>query len=215
MAKKAGLRWPDGRGWIALAGTSDDSVRAHVLSLTAADGGAAYVALKGAAYSEQLMLDLDDLGAPAGYLVNLHTERAGTVYQQLAEASLVVIGDLADAETLGAALSGAAEAGMRAALKNGAAVLAEGAGAAVLGAWATTADGELIPALGWLENALVLPGVLTVEQLPAVRQALAVGRIALAVGVAPGSALALGPDDEVETWGGGQVAVAFGMRGVG
>lgn len=213
MTEKAGLRWPDGRGWIALAGAGDDSVRARALSIAAADGGVAYVTLRDAAYPERLMLDMDDLGAPAGYLVNVQTEQPVTIVKQLSEASIVVIGDLADAETLSAALGGAAETGIRTAYEHGAVVLAEGAGAAALGAWIATADGELLPALGWLENALILPGVVTAGQSPAARQALETRQIGLAVGVGAGSALALGPDGEVEAWGGGQVTVVFGMHG--
>ncbi|MGQ9889506.1 MAG: hypothetical protein ACUVSX_13600 [Aggregatilineales bacterium] len=213
MTEKAGLRWLDGRGWIALAGTANDPVRARALSIAAADGGVAYVALRDAAYPEQLMLDMDDLGAPAGYLVNVHTEQPGIVVRQLSEASIVVIGDLADAETLSAALAGAAETGMRAAFERGAVVLAEGAGAAALGAWIAAADGELIPALGWLENALILPGIVTAGQSPAARQALEGRQIGLAVGVGAGSALALGPDGELEAWGSGQVTIVVGMRG--
>lgn len=214
MTEKAGLRWPDGRGWIALAGAGDDSVRAHALSIAAADGGVAYITLKDTAYPERLMLDMDDLGAPAGYLVNVHTEQPSAVVKQLSEASIVVIGHLADAETLSAALGGAAETGMRAAFEHGAVVLAEGAGAAALGAWIAAADGELLPALGWLENALILPGIVTAGQSPAARQALEARQIGLAVGVGVGSALALGPDGEIEVWGGGQVTVVFGMHGV-
>ncbi len=212
MAGKAGLYWLDGRGWIVLAGGGRDAVRAHALSVAAADGGVAYVAVDDAAAAERLMLNLDDLGAPSGYLVNVRAEDAATVYDRLAEASVIVIGDLADVETLSARLGGAAAAGMRAAFEHGAVVLAEGAGAAALGAWVAAADGELIPGLGWLENALVLPGAVSAGGSEAARAALQAQPAALAVGLGAGSALALGPDGEVESWGEGQVTVVLGAQ---
>lgn len=212
MAGKAGLRWLDGRGWIALAGRASDVVRAHALSVAAADGGVAYVTFKDASYAEAMMLDMDDLGAPAGYLVNLETEDATTIYNRLAEASVIVIGDLADAETLYARLEGAASAGIRVAFEHGAVVLAEGAAAAALGAWIATADDELIPGLGWLENALILPGAVSAGESEIARAALAAQPSALAVGIGAESALALGPDGEVEAWGEGHVTVVLGIH---
>lgn len=212
MANKAGLNWLDGRGWIVLAGSGSDAVRAHSLSVAAADGGVAYLTLRDTAYAERLMLDLDDLGAPSGYLVNVQTEDVADVYNQLAEASVIVIGDLADAETLYAFLDGAAAAGMRAAFEHGAVVLAEGASAAALGAWLAAADGELIPGLGWLENALVLPGIVSAADSDVARVALLAQPQALAVGVSPGSGLALGPDGEVEIWGEGHITIVLGTQ---
>ncbi len=212
MANKAGLRWMDGRGWIVLAGGGSDAVRAHTLSVAAADGGVAYAAVSDVAWAEHLMLDMDDLGAPAGYLVNVRAESAAAVYDRLAEASVIVIGAAADAETLYGQLDGAAAAGMRAAFEHGAVVLAEGAGAAALGAWIAAAEGELIPGLGWLENALVLPGVASAGASATARAALLAQPTALAVGIGAGSALALGPDGEVEIWGEGHVTIVLGAH---
>lgn len=212
MTSNSVLRWPDGRGWVVLSGGPSDAVRAHALSVAAADGGVAYVALRDATAAEMLMLDMDDLGAPAGYLVNMQTDTETALFDRLAEASVIVIGNLTDAETWCAVLTGAAAAGIYAAYEHGAVILAEGTGAAALGGWIMTDEGDITPGLGWLENALIFPGLTSAGQSERARYALTAQPAALAVGVGSDSALALGPDGQVETWGQQHVTIALGSH---
>jgi hypothetical protein len=62
----------------------------------------------------------------------------------------------------------------------------------------------------WLENALIVPFITSIAESEQVRDVLEAQPTAIAVGVGAGSALALGPDGEVETWGRRQVTVALG-----
>ncbi|HEX2907029.1 MAG TPA: hypothetical protein VHO69_09230 [Phototrophicaceae bacterium] len=213
MASHNILRWRDGRGWLVLAGSSEDSteVRAQAIGRMAADGGVAYVSLGNYDdWSEKTLADMDDLGAPPGYIVDALTEDDQTLLARLSEAALIVIEDAPDVENLRSGLMGAAASGMQAAFENGAVILAEGWGAMVLGAWVVRPDGAIVSGLEWLADALVVPGITSVGQSEPARIMFNEQPSALAVGIGSGSALAFGPDGEVEPWGQQQVTVALG-----
>jgi hypothetical protein len=153
---------------------------------------------------------MEDLGASAGYLVDVLAEDDTAIRQKLAEAGVIVIPDGVDALDARDALMGAAASGIRDAFANGAVVLAEGGGAAVFGAWVLLDSRKTAAGLNWLESALVLPGVTSVSASDEAQMVLSIQPAAIAVGIGPGSALALGPDGEVETWGNKQVTIALG-----
>jgi hypothetical protein len=214
MASNAVLRWLDGRGWLVLSGGAEnsDEIRGLALGRAAADGGVAYISVGGAhgSAAEWVLTDMEDLGAPTGYLVDVASEDDLTVQKKLAEAGVVVITGGADLVDLRSGLMGAAVSGIQEAFENGAVVLAEGLGAAMFGAWVLMKNGEATSGLDWLQNALVLPGVTSVAEAQQAKTLLNIYPTALAVGVGSGSALALGPDGEVETWGFKQVTIALG-----
>jgi hypothetical protein len=157
---------------------------------------------------DNLLDDVEDLGAPSGYVVDVAAEDDQTVQAKLIEAGVIVILTDGNAESVRSALKGAAIEGIQTAYQNGAVVLAEGACATAFGGFLVTPDGEVAPGLGWLVDALVLPGVDSAASQA--KDLLAVQRSGIAVGIGIGSALALGPDGQVETWGKGQVTVALG-----
>jgi hypothetical protein len=101
---------------------------------------------------------------------------------------------------------------MQTAFGNGAVILAEGRGAAVFGAWVALDSGGLATGIGWLENGLIVPGATSLAESEPAREALSSDPSAIVVGIGAGSALALGPDGEVETWGNKQVAIALGRN---
>jgi hypothetical protein len=213
MASNAVFRWLDGRGWLVLAGDAADSdeIRSQALAISAADGAVAVLLTQSSdALAENLLNDIEGLGAPAGYLVDLLTEDDDSIRNQLAEAGMIVVGLESDPLVLRSGLFGAAIEGIRIAFEHGAVVLAEGAAAMVFGAWVLAADGAVQEGLGWLESALILPGTAQVSESAAARQVLAARSAAIAVGIGAGSALALGPDGEIETWGLSEVSVALG-----
>lgn len=209
------LRWPDGEGWLVFSGGTDAhaEVRAQVLSRARADGGVAYIGLN-VDDDEATFEDMAELGAPAGYLVDILTEDDDTIRRHLEEAAIVVIPEHLDYHTLRDGLMGATLAGLRAAYERGAVLLIEGQAIRLFGA--VTQRQPLQPleeAFGWLEAAFLLPAVSSINESDSARSALEQGRARIAVGIAVGSALALGPRGEVELWGGGQVTVALaGMR---
>jgi hypothetical protein len=214
MAQNKVLRWMDGRGWLVLVGGHEagSAVRAQALGRASADGGVAYVTLGGESeLGEKALADMEDLGAPSGYLVDILSEDDQTIASKLGDAGMVVIEAVGDVDDLRASLLGAAMSGMQAAFQNGAVILAEGSSATVFGAW-VLADSGLTGGLEWVENALVMPGITSLAQSDAARNAMAVQPAAIAIGIGGGSALALGPDGEVETWGNQQVTLTLGAN---
>lgn len=215
MPEQQIFKWLDGRGWIVLSGRTDASggdvgdIRSLVLARSMADGGLACVSLAGGVDdAERLLDDLDDLGAPAGYIVDIVAEDDQTIQNHLADAGLIVIDSAPDPQTARSALLGAPIDGIQAAFNNGAIILVEGHSAAAFGAWITKDNGKVIDALEWLNGSLI---VATDDKIADIaRSVLEAQPTAFALGIGQGSALALGPDGEVQIWGKGQVSVALG-----
>jgi hypothetical protein len=213
MARNNVLQWRDGRGWLVLSGgyVPESDVRAQAIGHIDADGGVAYISFGSNAEStEILMNDLQDLGAPAGYFVDVLSEDDDTIRSKIGEASLIVVEPGASSADMRSALMGAAVEGMQTAFENGAVILLEGKSASIFGAWMLLETGEIRQGIGWLSQMFVLPGVTEVAQSEMGKEALKEEASALAVGIGEGSALALGPDGEVEPWGERQVTIALG-----
>jgi len=91
------FKWRDGRGWLTLAtgqGAAQeiDDIRARALQRTSADGGVAIVFLgDDPDAGERLLDDLEDLGAPTGYVVDVIAEDDATIRERLTDASVIVI----------------------------------------------------------------------------------------------------------------------------
>ena len=200
------FRWRDGRGWLVLAGAPQDEIRGHALSRAAADGAVAVVALT-AAYADETLADLEDLGAPAGYLVDVIAERDEDIVVKIGEAGVVVISAAGDPDELRSALTGAAMQALDQAFQNGAVILAEGAAAQAMGAWLLS-DGFTPDGFAWLEDAVIELG-----PPPVGGDALALLEShpeGLAMTMAEDAAVAFGPDGQVELWGSRRVAVTLG-----
>ena len=212
MARNNVLQWRDGRGWLVLSGghIPESDVRAQTIGHIDADGGVAYISFGNNESAETLMNDLQDLGAPPGYFVDVLSEDDETIRLKLGEASLIVVEPGVSSADMRSALMGAAVEGMQTAFENGAVVLLEGKSASVFGTWLLLETGEIRQGIGWLSQMFVLPGVTEVAQSEAGKEALKEEASALAVGIGVGSALALGPDGEVEPWGDGLVTIALG-----
>lgn len=207
------LRWLDGRGWLVLSGGGEGSsdVRAQALARLSADGGLAYLTIGSqTAIGEKVFADLEDLGAPSGYVVDILSEDDETIQSRLGDAGMIVMDSSRSTTELRSSVIGAAAEGIQTAFQNGAVILAEGSAASVLGAWILTSDGNLTSGLEWLEKALIVPSVTSITEAETAQSVLSAQPSAIAIGLGEGSALALGPDGEVETWGAGQVAVALG-----
>jgi hypothetical protein len=213
MARNNVLQWRDGRGWLVLSGghVPESAVRAQAIGHIDADGGVAYISFgNDIDATEALMNDMQDLGAPPGYFVDVLSEDDDTLRSKLGEASLIVVEAGINSTDVRSALLGAAVEGMQTAFENGAVILLEGNSASVFGTWILLETGEVRQGIGWLSQMFVLPGVTAVAQSDAGRAALEEESSALALGIGEGSALALGPDGEVEPWGLREVTVALG-----
>jgi hypothetical protein len=211
MALSSIFQWLDGRGWLVLSGgdTPHSDIRAQVLGRAKAEGRVAYIALDAPEDSEA-MNDMADLGAPTGYMVDVLTENDDTIYNQLAEANVIVVEDTSAIDDLRSSLLGAAVAGMQAAYERSAIVLVEGDSTAVFGGWVLLESGETCEGLTWLQNALLLPKVTSVSESSVSRTVWAAHPRAIAIGIGAGSALALGPNGQIELWGQQQVTIVLG-----
>lgn len=214
MPAQTVLRWRDGRGWLVLsAGQGEaqelDAIRALALQRTSADGGMAIAYLGDeAGIADRMLDDLEDLGAPSGYLVDVISEDDETVRSRLTEAAVIVIFGANDAVAARSSLKGAAIEGIGAAHANGAVILVEGIAAMTFGAHVIAPDGSLTDGLAWLERGLVAPNVIDIGAYA--RPILTAQPESVGVGIGAGAALALGPDGQIEIWGAKRVAVALG-----
>lgn len=205
------FHWLDGAGWLVLAGSANEALRAQALGKIAADGGIAYVVMSGDSLSgERALDDMVDLGAPSGYLVDVTSEDDRSIQTKLAEAGMVVIEAGTSTDAVRASLLGVAIDGIQIAYENGAVVLVEGLSAMLFGEWMTLANGELKNGFEWLSGALIAPGVTNAAEWA--RELLYAQPASFAVGIGGGSALALGSMGEIEIWGERQVTVALGAR---
>ncbi len=204
------FRWIDGAGWLVLSGGADSfgEIRARVLGRAAADGGVVYISLD--IEDGEVIDDMDDLGAPTGYTLDVISEDDETIVKHLTEASVVVVQNADSVDNLLSALSGAATKGLQAAFERGAVILAEGLGAHVFGAWVVAGPGQLKPGLDWVKKAFIIPTAAGVADADKVRETLEKQPEAIAIGIRTGSAMVFGPGGEIETWGDGQITVALG-----
>jgi hypothetical protein len=78
------------------------------------------------------------------------------------------------------------------------------------GGWTVLDSGEITTGLDWLQGALIVPGSVSVGEAEETRAVMNAQPEAIALGIGPNSALALGPDGEVEPWGQQEVSIALG-----
>ncbi len=208
------IRWRDGAGWLVLSGGAESAdgetadIEADALVRVKAGQPIAYVWAAGDVEAADKHLDaLEELGAPTGYLVDVLTEDDDTLRKQLEIAGLVVLGDGPNVRELRSGLLGAAIEGIGAAFESGGVILGIGQGAAVLGAILGETTG-----LNWIESAIVVPKYDQEAEQSRLRELLKKHPDAYGLGIASGSALALGPNGEVEAWGSRKVTVALGRN---
>lgn len=211
MSAQTGLQWVGGDGWLILAGEIEEGseLRAETLHRIGLDRGFAYLGLNEAAGDAEIA-DLEDLGAPTGYLINIMTEDDETIRRNLRDVGLVVIDSAADPYQMLNALRGAAIEAVQEAYERGALVLAEGPVAAIFGAWWLDGD-TLREGLGWVSDALILPGIggqAAVREIA--RRVFEQHPRTLALGISNEAALALGAGAKLEVWGDNPVALTLG-----
>jgi hypothetical protein len=97
-------------------------------------------------------------------------------------------------------------------LAGGSVVFASSAAAAALGelVFSEGAVHQENPGAGWLPGAVLLPGVSDPADHPAVRQYLSETDLSYALGLRPGSAVAMGPQGQVEVWTGEPPKIVLG-----
>jgi hypothetical protein len=211
MEEKQVLRWLKGRGWLVLSGGADklSEIRAMTITRNTLSGAVAYIGLSDDD-DDDLLEDFGELGAPYGYWVNVMKEDDQSIRQQLSEAAVIVIPGNLDLASLRGGLLGAAVEGIREAYSNGAVILAEGIAATLFGKVAVTDSGTLLEGIDWVNDAVIVPAITSIGASEQAQNTLLAGDANVAIGIGVGSALVLGPDSSVETWGKAQVTIALG-----
>lgn len=207
------IRWRDGAGWLVMCGGGDfasgetGEVEAEALTRVQPGDPIAYIWAAGdVETADKHLAALDDLGGPTGYLVDILTEDDDSLRQQLSVAGLIVLGDGPNLRELRSGLLGAALEGVSAAFERGAVILGMGQSAALLGSWLEDLEG-----IAWVEGAIIVTSYEHPDQPARLRQLLLSHPNAYGLGIGIGSALALGPGGEVESWGEPKVTVTLGQ----
>lgn len=213
MTEPVALEWISGDGWLVLAAPDDDpsgALRASALHKLGADRGFAFLGLSESTGDAE-MADMEDLGAPTAYLINVVTEDDDTIVRNLRDVGLIMIDPSADPRRMLDALIGTTSLAMRDAYLRGAVVYAEGPCASLFGACWRSSGGALHEGLGWISDAQLLFGVADQAALrAAARPTFDTRPHTVALGVPSGSALALGPSGQIEVWGPNPISVMLG-----
>jgi len=222
MGKAGPLRWRDGRGWLVLAGGGKPEDITHILRAAIGamsdESPVVFVPTASTASngdhdtSQRIIAQIETLGGPTGYVVPIFTHTDATDLRnvrRLAQAGLVYLGD-GLAQQLITALSNTPTLDALAAVyEAGAIVVAAGAAACALGARGLC-EQETV-GWGWLPDALICPHYTEASTL---REAVKAHPECLGLGLPQDTALALGPDNQVQTLSasGQQVKVVLGYR---
>lgn len=218
MGQRGPLRWRSGQGWLVLCGGEGDEAVHHAVLARCAPGGPA-VLVMAAAEDPDRARDYERRyrawgGPPLRVLTLRSREDAfqAAHARWLLEARLVLIADGEVRRLLEIFFDTPALQAMLTAYHSGAVVLGIGAGAEAMGTWVLGRGfEEALGAWGWLPGAFVVSHY-TPEAARALQAALHRHPFAYGIGLAEGAALALGPQDQIERWGQGEITVVFGAR---
>ena len=221
MPQQGPLQWPDGEGWLVLLGGGDrargetDLVDAQVLSLVNLDRPMVVLFSDGPrAAADDLLEHYTLLGGPGGEAFTLSEMtraqlQAPAFLDLLREAGTLVLGgenplplvrNLHGTQALEHILRGFTTL-------QALTIVGTGGGAAAVGMWAVGPSPRFLLAEGLdlLPNTVIVPHFTRTEDSPVLRQLSQIGPGLLGLGIPDGTALAFGPQGQVETWGRDQV----------
>lgn len=225
MPTQGPLSWLDGEGWLILAGGGDwqagvtGQVESQLLSIANLDRPMVVLLSDGSRTQADAFLDhFTDLGGPGGEaytLAEMTRDQLQTPHflSLIEEAGVLCLGgsnpiplvqNLYNNPALNQIMLGYMTL-------QALTVFGFSAGAAALAQWAFGPGPNYLQAmgLGWLSNAVVVPNFTRTEDSPILRQLPKVAPDVLGLGIPNGTALALGPLGQVETWGTGEVTAVI------
>lgn len=220
LTRAGPLHWRAGAGWLIAGGGGrwregeTEEIDAAALGWADLDRPMAVLPAAGStAEAEALLEYYVDLGGPHGYVVPIFDASGAQLRESchlLEDAGLIYVSDGPDTLGLVRALreSPALEALART-FADGAVVLGMGAGATALGAWVADpeAPGHAEPGWGWLPSVILAPHFRGARMADQLRALLNRQPNCLGLGIPEQTALALGPEGQVENVGAGQVTV--------
>lgn len=211
MLERIPFSWLESNGWLVLSGSADtlSEIRAQALSRVNIDGVIAYISLAGD-MGDSLMDDMVDLGAPAGYYVDLDDDDNNAVYERLRTASMIVIEPGVSIDLLKKKITQTVIRAIKEALNLGALILFEGIASNLVGEHITTADGKITKGLKFINNVYIATDVSSVFDIADVQKVVTIAPETVFIGIQRGSALILGSNGYIETWGEKQVTISLG-----
>lgn len=211
MLEKIPFSWLESNGWLVLSGSKDSlsEMRAQALTRVNADGAVAYISLSGD-LGDSLMEDMAELGAPTGYFVDLEDDDNNAIYERLSTASMIVIEPNDSIYVLRKLMSQTVIRAMKEALNLGALILCEGIASNVMGELIMTEDGQISKGLSFVNNVFISSDVDSILDSMDMQRVYETEPQTVFIGIPQGSALVLGPENYIETWGENQVTISLG-----
>lgn len=229
MPQQGPLQWLDGEGWLVLLGGGDvvrgetDGVDAQLLSLANLDRPMVVLLSDGTHEDAEAILEHYTLfGGPGGEAFTLAEmtraelenprflsllDEAGILYLG-GENPLPLVRNVHGTTALAHILRGFST--LQALI-----IVGSGAGASALGMWAAGPAPQFLQVQGWglVQNAVIVPHFTRTEDSVVLRCLAQLGPGLLGLGIPDGTALAFGPQGQVETWGAGQVTAVVSAEG--
>lgn len=205
------IRWLESYGWLVLSGSADphSEIRALALSRCDASGAVAYISLA-EDFGDALMDDLADLGAPAGYLVDLEDQDNNEIHERLSGAGMIIIEAGDDIHRLKRLMTQTVMHALKGALQDGALILFEGSAATLAGSYYVDRSGNVASAFKLVEEVFVAVDVRSFLGTEPAQLVLQKRPNAVGVAIDRGSALVLGPEKRIESWGEQQITFSLG-----
>jgi cyanophycinase len=225
MTQAGPLRWRTGNGWLVLVGGASDAWRTteaidrNAIEAMSDETPIVFVpAAGGPPDTGQSFLErYTALSAPPGYVVPIVDKASASDpanVRRLAQAGLIYLAGGQAQKLIDAILGTPSLDAIAAAFASGAVIVGMCAGAIALAEWGVSSDevAGLVKGWDWLPNTIVAPHYTAPQNSEALRGALLAHPDRLGLGIPDDTALALGPDGEVQTWGRGQIGVTLGSR---
>jgi hypothetical protein len=213
MAKETILNWQAGYGWLVFSGgwNYDSDLHAEVLARANSDGAIAYISFADDG-GDALLNDMEELGAPTGFMIDVRHETEVSVIKQLEDIAIIVIESGDSIDEMYNTLTTVIVQGILEAYQAGALILVEGLAINLFGRWVVSDGGEILDGLNWVENTFLEPNVTSAEDSHAVQDILTEYGDAIAIEIGSGSALALGINGQIEILGERQVTISLGKQ---
>lgn len=210
MSGNLPISWPETNGWLVLSAETDTSseIRSLALARCNASGAIAYISFE-TDRGDALIEDMAELGAPAGYLVDLEDSDNNAIHERLSSAGMVVIEAGNDIDRMKRLMTHTVVHALKETLEYGALVLMEGLASTLAGSSLIDGRGEIGAGLKIVDNAAILTEVGGIAESEAAQRILLAQPDMVCIAIERGAALALGPQGQIETWG--ESAVTFSL----